>query len=56
MALKGHVLKEISRKIRTCVIEDGLSPDQCVNQIEEEYELTPADRDEIKGMAKAIGK
>ncbi|MBE3123005.1 MAG: hypothetical protein IMZ53_10915 [Thermoplasmata archaeon] len=56
MALRGHVKKEIERKVRNCVIEDGLSPEKCVEQIEEHYELDKDDRLEILEMAKGIGK
>lgn len=56
MALTGHVLKEISRKVRTCIVEDGLSEEECVERIEEEYELDDDDRSEVKEMAKEIGR
>lgn len=54
--LKGHELKEIRRKIRSCIIEEGLSPDECVSRIEEDYELDTDDKFEIKEIAKGIGK
>ena len=56
MALAGHMFKEIKRKVKSCIIEDGLSPDACVKQIEESYELDEADKLEIKEMAKDVGK
>jgi len=56
MALKGHVFKEIQRKMRTCIIEDGLSPDQCVSKMEEDYVLDESDKKEIKELAKEMGK
>jgi len=56
MTLRGHVKKEIERKVRNCVIEEGLSPAKCVEQIEEHYELDKDDRLEILEMAKGIGK
>ena len=56
MALKGHVYKEIERKVRSCVIEEGLSPEKCVSKIEEDYELEEDDITEIKELAKTYGK
>jgi hypothetical protein len=56
MVLAGHTYKEIKRKVKSCIIEDGLSPDACVKQIEEAYELDEDDRLEIKEMAKDVGK
>lgn len=54
--LEGHELKEIRRKIRSCVIEEGLSPDECVSRMEDDYELDDDDKFEIKELAKGIGK
>lgn len=56
MTLVGHVYKEIERKVRSCVIEEGLSPEKCVNKIEEDYELDEDDIIEIKELAKTYGK
>jgi len=56
MALVGHVYKEIERKVRSCVIEGGLTPENCVKKIEEEYELDDGDKIEIKELAKTYGK
>lgn len=56
MALTGHMYKEIKRKVKSCIIEEGLSPDACVKQIEEVYELDEDDKLEIKEMAKNVGK
>jgi hypothetical protein len=56
MALTGHVFKEIKRKVRVCIIEEGKSPGECVQELEKDYELTKADKIEIGEMAKSIGK
>jgi len=56
MALIGHVYKEIERKVRSCVIEEGLSPEKCVIKIEEDYDLDENDILEIKELAKTYGK
>lgn len=56
MALKGHIYKEIERKVRSCVIEDGLSPEKCVSKIKEDYDLEEDDIVEIKELAKTFGK
>ena len=56
MALIGHVYKEIERKVRSCVIEDGMSPEKCVNKIKEDYELDEDDIVEIKELAKTYGR
>ena len=56
MALIGHIYKEIERKVRSCVIEDGMSPEKCVNKIKEDYDLDEGDITEIKELAKTYGK
>jgi len=56
MALIGHIYKEIERKVRSCVIEDGMSPEKCVSKIEEDYDLDENDILEIKELAKTYGK
>ncbi len=56
MALTGHIYKEIQRKVRTCVIEEGKSPEDCVKEIDMDFELTKDDKQEIMDMAKSIGK
>jgi len=56
MALVGHVYKEIERKVRSCVIEEGMSPEKCVSKIEEDYDLEEDDIIEIKELAKTFGK
>ncbi len=56
MALIGHVYKEIERKVRSCVIENGLSPEKCVSKIKEDYDLEEDDIVEIKELAKTFGK
>lgn len=56
MVMTGHIYKEIKRKVRVCVIEEGKSPDDCVQEIEKEYDLTKTDKVEVGEMAKAIGK
>ena len=48
MVLKGHLSKEIERKVRRCVIEEGLSEEQCFKQLDDEYELEQSDKNEIK--------
>lgn len=56
MTLSGHVFKEIKRKVKVCVIEEGMNPEDCVQEIEKEYELTSRDRLEVQEMAKEIGR
>jgi hypothetical protein len=56
MALLGHTYKEIQRKVRSCIIEEGMTAEECVQKIEQEYELEEDDRFEIREMAKEIGK
>lgn len=56
MALEGYIFKDIKRKVRVCVVEEGKSPDECVQAMEEEYELTEDDKFEIREMANSIGK
>lgn len=56
MALTGHIAKEIHRKVRQCIIDDGLKPSQCVERMDEQYELNSEDRKEILEMAKGVGK
>lgn len=54
--LQGHILKEIKRKVRVCIIEEGKTPDQCVDEIDKDYELNKDEKNEIKDLAKTIGK
>lgn len=56
MVLTGHNYKEIQRKVRVCIIEDGKTPDECVNLIDEDWELTKKEKEEIRELAKSIGK
>jgi len=56
MVLLGHVYKEIERKVKKCVIERGFSPEECVQHIEDDYELEEEDKFEIKEIAKNVGR
>ena len=56
MVLHGHTLKEITRKVKSCIIEDGLTPDECIAKMEEQYTLSKAEKLEIKDIANKIGK
>lgn len=56
MVMLGQTYKEIERKVKKCVIEDGVPPEDCVRKIEEEYELEEDDRIEIMEIAKNVGK
>lgn len=48
MVLKGHMGKEIERKVRKCIVEDGLSEEQCLSYLDDQYDLDQSDKDEIK--------
>jgi len=56
LVLSGHIFKEIKRKVRVCVIEEGRTPDQCVDEIDKDYELNKEEKNEVKELAKSIGK
>ena len=54
--MQGHIYKEIERKAKTCVIEEGKTEKQCIKALEEEYELDDEDKEEIKNIIHDIGR
>lgn len=56
MVMLGQTYKEIERKVKKCVIEDGVQPEDCVRELEKEYELEENDKLEILAIAKNVGK
>ena len=54
--MRGHIYKEIERKAKKCVIEDGKTEQQCIKTLEEEYDLEDEDKDEIKNIIHDIGR
>lgn len=52
----GHIYKEIERKAKICVIEQGKTEKQCIASLEEEYELDDEDKDEIRDIIHDIGR
>ena len=54
--MRGHIYNEIERKAKRCVIEEGKTADQCIDILEEEYELSDDDKEEIRRIIKDIGE
>ena len=54
--MQGHIYKEIKYKAKKCIIEEGKTEKQCINALEEEYDLDRADKEEIKNIIQDIGK
>ena len=52
----GHIYKEIKRKAEKCITEEGKTEKECINSLEEEYDLEDEDKDEIKNIIHDIGK
>jgi hypothetical protein len=56
MVMLGHTYKEIERKVKKCVIENGTLPEDCIREIERDYELDEEDKLEILEIARNVGK
>jgi len=54
--MRGQLAKEIERKAKKCVIEEGKTEKQCISALEEEYDLDDEDKDEIRNIIQDIGK
>lgn len=48
--MRGQLYKEIERKAKKCVIEEGKTAEQCIETLEEEYDLDAEDKEEIKNI------
>ena len=48
--MRGQLYKEIERKAKKCVIEDGKTVEQCIKTLEKEYDLDEEDKEEIKDI------
>ena len=54
--MRGQLYKEIERKAKKCVIEEGKTERQCIASLEEEYDLDDEDKEEIKDIIHDIGR